>query len=316
MNQLGLTPVRTARTISAIVAFLGIILLTMQRVLTTVLAMAQDGVRQGLARYDNFTGRFAAGLFDQDKQLLQLLKDVKEIFPLAETALTVLMVVSIVFIVIAVVGLALPRQFTHVLVAIRLLKWETGVEARLANEYADDGEVYENNETIQESSNSFVRNIVDQLKEVPAKMYAIVGGAVVGVFLIVSLISYLAGGSSVFGPSADEVTADLMEHGAKYVSHQKAFFNNNKNVGGARQLSLPAEENSEYFAYKIGSSTFKATLAKDVGKCPTGTSWKISASTDGIFMKELKLHRISPKVEGCEEIAPDFKNVGRKKKKK
>ena len=122
-GSVGLAPVRTARLIASLIALMGMVFLLIQRVLSAVMVMASDGVRMGLTRYNNFTGRFAAQNFAEDRQLLKLLKEVQDLLPMASSALTVLMIVAIVFLVVALVGLAFPRPFTHVLVALKLLKW-------------------------------------------------------------------------------------------------------------------------------------------------------------------------------------------------
>ena len=99
----GLTPVRTARVISTLVALMGMVFLLLQRVLSAVLQMATDGLNLGLARYNTFTGRMALQNFPEDRQLFKLLKDVQSILPTADSVLTVLMVVAIVLLAVALV---------------------------------------------------------------------------------------------------------------------------------------------------------------------------------------------------------------------
>ena len=80
-----LTPVRTARLIASLIAFLGMFAFGVERVLTKVLALANHGVQMGLNRYSNsFTGRFAASNFSDDKNLLILLRQAKDLLPTAE----------------------------------------------------------------------------------------------------------------------------------------------------------------------------------------------------------------------------------------
>ena len=70
----GLTPIRTARTISGVIALVGMLVLLIQRVLSGVLVMAHEMLSLAFARYGNFTGRFAANNFAEDKKLLSLLQ--------------------------------------------------------------------------------------------------------------------------------------------------------------------------------------------------------------------------------------------------
>ena len=49
----GLTPVRTARLIAALIALTGMVFLFLERMLSAVLDMASEGVQLGLTRYDS-----------------------------------------------------------------------------------------------------------------------------------------------------------------------------------------------------------------------------------------------------------------------
>ena len=165
----GLTSVRTVRVLSTLVALMGMVFLLMQRVLSAVLQMATDGLNLGLARYNTFTGRMALQNFPEDRQLFKLLKDVQSILPSAEMALTVFMVVAIVLLAVALVGLALPRPYVHVLVALKILKWKTG----------DADEV----------EDASLRDILEKIGDVPLKKLAIPFGIVI-VIVVVSLVVY------------------------------------------------------------------------------------------------------------------------------
>ena len=120
----GLTTTRTARFIATMFAVLGMFFLLVERALSSVLVLAQTGVDKGLARYNNFTGRFAAKNFADDRELLALLRDAKDMLPMADTLLTLLFIAGILVLVIAVFGLAFPKQFVQILVALHLLKRE------------------------------------------------------------------------------------------------------------------------------------------------------------------------------------------------
>ena len=119
----GLTPIRTGRLVSAFFAFIGMILLFLNRVLSAVLEMAGQGVQMGLSRYDNFTGRFALDNFPEDRELMALLKQAADLLPVASDALAFVLFLSIVCIVVAVAGFVMPRNVVHILVALKILKW-------------------------------------------------------------------------------------------------------------------------------------------------------------------------------------------------
>ena len=79
----GFTPVRTVRVLFAVIALFGMFILFMERALGVVLVMAQQMLNLAFARYGNFTGRFAAQNFAEDKKLLSLLQQLKDFMPTA-----------------------------------------------------------------------------------------------------------------------------------------------------------------------------------------------------------------------------------------
>lgn len=294
MGKLGLTPVRTARTIATIIALMGVILLTIMRVLSVVLAMAQDAIKLGLARYNNFTGRFASQNFAEDKQLLKLLKEVQGILPTAETALTVLLVVSIVLLVIALIGLALPRQFTHVLVAIRVLKWQPEWKENQTDEVSHD-----------------IGETMKKLGETPVKKLAIPIVIVLAVILVVWAISGVA--SKVVESSNENELENMQQQALSYIEAQKSYFSRTKKIGGASALQLPDTLSTDAFEYKISATRFTATSKAPFGNCPSGSRWIVSASVKGFFSQELSLYRGLPKDTNCVALTPEYKNLGRNK---
>lgn len=284
----GFTQVRTVRTLSAVIAFMGMVLLLIQRVLAAVLVMAQDALGLAFARYNNFTGRFAAQNFAEDKKLLALLKDVQGIVPMAETAVTVLLVVSIVLLVVALIGLAFPKQFSHVLVALKLLKWETGDGS------CDDG----------------MAGALTKLGNVPLKKLAVPGAIVVVVAVVVAVIVSCVGKADA---AVREVAiGEMQEQALGYIQAQRSYFASQKKIGGPKSLKLAESSQTEYFEYKVSGTRFTATSLKDLGKCPAGSKWSVSASTKGFLTQELVLARTVPQNEACVELSPEFKKLGRK----
>lgn len=288
----GFTQVRTARTISAVIAMMGMVLLLIQRVLVAVLGMANEALGLAFARYSNFTGRFAAQNFAEDKKLLALLKEVKGIMPIADTAVTVLLVCSIVLLVIALVGLALPRQFSHILVAAKLLKWSDGSEDK--------------------PQGTSLGRALSNLGNIPVKklIIPIAGiGAIVGIVLVV--VSYA---DKIDQVSYDTAIDEMQEQAMNYITAQRSYFAKNSKIGGPKALQLPDSLQSEFFTYKVSGSRFTATTSKPMGKCPAGTKWTVSAEAKGFFTQELNLYRIAPKDSSCAKLSPEFKQLGRKKK--
>lgn len=286
----GLTPVRTARLIASLFALMGMVFLLLERVLSAVLVMAADGVKLGLARYNNFTGRFASQNFAEDKKLLALLKEVQSIIPSAETALTVLMVVAIVLFVIAVVGLALPKQFAHVLVALKLLKWES-------------------DEAVAEEPGESLRDVLARVGNIPLKKIAVPLGVVLGV--VVAVFAVRSCHETVKAASVSDSIAEMQQKALQYMDAQKAYFAKNKVVGNANALQMADSLSTGSFEYRISGGRFMATSKVPLENCPAGTKWSVSASTKGFFEKELVLYRSAPKDTSCAKFTPDFKNLGR-----
>jgi hypothetical protein len=291
----GLTPVRTARVISALIALVGMVFLFLERALAAVLQMASEGVQLGLTRYDSFTGRMALQNFAEDRQLFKMLQDVQGLLPSAESALTVLLFIAIVLLAIAVVGLALPRFFVHILVTLKLLKWETdGIE--------------------EEGEETSFREIIANIGEIPLKKLAIPAAAIV--VLVGGFAGIRSCQESAKLASVDSAVEDLEQHTLDYIKAQKAYFGRTKTVGGPKALQLPDTSSSDYFEYKVTGARFTAISRVPIENCPAGTKWSVYSEAKGVFTKELALYRQPPKVPACISITPNYKNIGRPEKKK
>ncbi len=291
----GLTPVRTARVISALIALVGMVFLFLERALAAVLEMATEGVQLGLTRYDSFTGRMALQNFAEDRQLFQMLQDVQELLPSADAALTFFLFIAILLLAIALVGLAMPRLLVHVLVAIKLLRWES------------DG-------TEEEGEETSFREILTNIGEIPLKKLAI------PVAVIIVLVGGFAGirscQESAKIASVDSAVEDLEQHTLDYIKAQKAYFGRTKAVGGPKALQLADTSSSDYFEYKITGARFTAISRVPIEGCPAGTKWSVYSEAKGVFTKELALYRQPPKIPACISITPNYKNIGRPEKNK
>lgn len=303
----GLTSIRTARLIASLIAILGMFSFAVERVLTKVCIMAKSGVQMGLARYTNsFTGRFAAENFSDDKKLLSVLRNAKELLPVADEALLVLFIVSIVLFVIAAFGLAFPKPFCRVLVAVKLLKWQDGGLLKDASIFGSR----ESSSKPVKKFKDFCRKALAAAKKVQMKYWIFIGGAFVFIMILIFGVRGCSTGS-VFGGS-QALTDDLTEQASFYINAQKSYFAKNKAVGGPKALQMPDSLSTDFFTYRVTGSRFVATLNKNIKDCPAGSRWTVSATTKGFFTVDLILSRVAPKDSNCAFIAPDFKNLGRK----
>ena len=281
----GFTPLRTVRLVSAVVAVAGMFCLLVQRILSIAMTMAQEILDLAFARYGNFTGRFAAQNFAEDKKLLSMLNELKGLIPTVETALTLLLVLSIMLFAVALVGLALPRQTGHVLVALKLLKWQP-------TEGEGDSEG-------------------DQLTLSPASLKKL--GIAAGVIAAIALTAFgIRGCMLVYGAQAQE--AALHELNTKvqgYMSTQRAFFSKSKAVGSAKQLGLDSLDEGKYYTFKVGNNYIDAESKVALENCPSGSHWRVNASAKGFLSKELKFFSLLPKNRDCQKFNPNLKNSGR-----
>jgi hypothetical protein len=224
-----------------------------------------------------------------------MLQDVQGLLPSAESALTVLLFIAIVLLAIAVVGLALPRFFVHILVTLKLLKWET------------DG-------TEEEGEKTSFREIIENIGEIPLKKLAIPVAAIV--VLVGGFAGIRSCQESAKLASVDSAVEDLEQHTLDYIKAQKAYFGRTKTVGGPKALQLPDTSSSDYFEYKVTGARFTAISRVPIENCPAGTKWSVYSEAKGVFTKELALYRQPPKVPACISITPNYKNIGRPEKNK
>ena len=287
-NKFGLSAVRTGRLVAAFNGVLGMLFLLLKMVLTAVLDMASNAINLGLARYSNFTGRFAADNFEEDKQLLGLLKEANELLPMADTALGILMVLRIVFIAIALLGLLMPRNFVHVLVALKLLKW-----------------CPKGGETIKGGKGS--------LSPLQKKIALISLGAIVVLFIVCGGVSSCM--EKVENQTKQNYVKNMQEQALVYINAQKEFFGKNQKVGGPKGLQLPDSLETDGFSFKVTGSRFIAVSKVQIDSCMAGAKWQISSSVKGFFTQELQLYRQPPKEPECASLTPEFKNLGRVRRK-
>ncbi len=310
-----LTPVRTTRLIASMIAIFGMFVLAVERVLTKVCIMAKSGVQMGLNRYSNsFTGRFAAENFSDDKKLLEVLRNAKALLPTAENALLILFVLSIVLFIVAAFGLAFPKPFCRMLVAMKLLKWQGGIlplaESHSGSASIENMEVAKKLGKIRNKVAAFFKKAFKTLKKVQLKYWIFIGCSLVFVLVLVFGVRGCTTGS-VFG-GTQAVTDDLTEQTLFYIKAQKAYFAKNNAVGGPKALHMQDSLTTDFFTYRVTGSRFTATLNRDVKDCLAGSRWMVAASTKGFFSVDLVLSRVAPKDTNCTVIAPDFKHLGRK----
>ena len=310
-----LTAVRTTRLIASLIAILGMFVFAVERGLTKVCIMAKSGVQMGLARYTNsFTGRFAAENFSDDKKLFETLQHVKHLLPTADNILLALFIVSIVLFIVAAFGLAFPKQFCRVLVAMKLLKWQDGIlptAVSFSGSMPGEGmKVSKKFKNARRKVAAFCKKLIKTLKKVELKYWIFVGCSLLFVLVLVFGVRGCSTGSVFRGTQA--VTDDLTDQALFYINAQKSYFAKNSAVGGPKSLKMPDSLTTDYFTYRVTGSRFTATLNRDIKDCPAGSRWTVSASTKGFFSVDLVLYRAAPKDTNCTVIAPDFKNLGRR----
>ena len=310
-----LTAVRTTRLIASLIAILGMFVFAVERGLTKVCIMAKSGVQMGLARYTNsFTGRFAAENFSDDKKLFETLQQVKHLLPTADNILLALFIVSIVLFIVAAFGLAFPKQFCRVLVAMKLLKWQDGIlptAVSFSGSMPGEGmKVSKKFKNARRKVAAFCKKLIKTLKKVELKYWIFAGCSLLFVLVLVFGVRGCSTGSVFRGTQA--VTDDLTEQAMFYINAQKSYFAKNSAVGGPKSLKMPDSLTTDYFTYRVTGSRFTATLNRDIKDCPAGSRWTVSASTKGFFSVDLVLYRAAPKDTNCTVIAPDFKNLGRR----
>ena len=309
-----LTAVRTTRLIASLIAILGMFVFAVERGLTKVCIMAKSGVQMGLARYTNsFTGRFAAENFSDDKKLFETLQHVKHLLPTADNILLALFIVSIVLFIVAAFGLAFPKQFCRVLVAMKLLKWQDGIlptAVSFSGSMPGEGmKVAKKFKNARGKVAAFCKKLIKTLKKVQLKYWIFVGCSLVFVLVLVFGVRGCSTGSVFRGTQA--VTDDLTEQALFYINAQKSYFAKNSAVGGPKSLKMPDSLKTDYFTYRVTGSRFTATLNRDFKDCPAGSRWTVSASTKGFFSVDLVLYRAAPKDTNCVFIQPEFKKLGR-----
>ncbi|MCQ2055702.1 MAG: hypothetical protein MJY82_10520 [Fibrobacter sp.] len=280
----GFAPNRTVRFIAALIALVGMFCLFIERVLSVVLNMAQGAVQMAVERYSNFTGRMALENFAEDRKLFALVKEAEERLPSADIALTILMVLSIVLIIVAAIGFAFPRQFAHVLVAFKLLKWQQSD--------------FENEDENTLSS--------------PSKKVIIITSVVV-LFLLILCLSIRYCSESAAIALQESASQELSENALTYINAQKNYFSQKKSIGGPKALQLPDSTSTDNFTFKVTGSRFVAISKIPFGDCPAGTKWSVNSGTKGFFTQELTLARVAPKDTNCVKLVPDFKYLGRNK---
>ncbi len=296
----GLSPIRTARVIAGAFAISGGILLTVCLLLMKLLGflpMAQGMVRDGLALYNSFSGRLAVSNIAGHKELLEQLNNMKHLLPsdalvgTIHVVLVVLVVLAALILAAAVLGLVRPSLMISIMLKIKLLS----VVDENGQEEVDNG----------------IAVMMEKLGNVKLKTLAIPGAIVAGL-VVVGFSIY--GISRLTAPAPEELLVDLEQKATEYVTAQKAFFGKSKRIGYATDLSLPESAETDAFEYKITDNRFTATNRVELYGCAVGNVWTVSSYADGVFSKELKFSRKPPQDPACAKLLPDFKNVGRARK--
>lgn len=294
-----MTPLKTSRSIrvmAILILLIGMIFMLFDRVLNALLGLANDTVAMALARYSNSTGQIALSLFSEDKKLLQTVNDLNALLPLGATAVTILFVVAIVVMVVGVLIFAFPKQVSHLLIALRILKRDS--------RYVLKGEDCSEEKPEQD----------EEIKHISLKKPLIIVG-VLAVLLII-ILSVRSCNETVAKVNAEAAVSEMQEQALNYIQKQKEYFGKKSAIGGPKSLQLPDSVDTDHWTYKVTGSRFLATSKDILGNCPAGSTWKITSSTKGFFTLDLVLGRIAPKDTACSNLTPDFSKLGRPQKKK
>ncbi len=274
----GFTEIRTVRVISFGIFFVGILQITFARVLDFVQALGQNAVDLGLARYSNFTGRFAARNFAEDRQLLHFLNLLNDtLLPVVQVLVPILMIFGLLMVAFGFFMWIFPQTGAQVYVAFHCLEPVSGSHWNKS----------ENPRSAPRGS-------------------AI---AVAVVILVILGSSFLIRDCSDNSEDNKAMANEVSEEASHYIELQKKYFGDNKRVGSWKDIGYESTA-SEYFEYENpGIGFWRAVSREPRENCPAGKRWRVQMKVEGVFEKTLKIYVSTPADEACVKLTPDFKKV-------
>ncbi|MDY3922431.1 MAG: hypothetical protein SOZ02_09780 [Hallerella porci] len=257
-QNVGFSKMRTVRVFGIGLVFLGIIFVSLGFVLNYADDFASQVVNLAMARYSNFTGKFALNNFAEDQQLMKILLSVKDdLLPFIQGTKPFVFFAGILFSLAGIFALIFPQPSSLGLLKLRILHLEN-----------EDAKPFH-----------FSR-----------KTLCILAGIFALLFIVFGIVK-----CSDPSRKTPEKIAELEREASQIEKLQREYFGRKKSLGTWEQIGYaPAE--SEYFLFeKRGKFAWQARNREKWESCPDSSIWKVSFEITGFFSKELKVYKSSPK---------------------
>ena len=281
LMERGFKEVRTVRAFACATLFVGILLVTFAKVMGFMQDLGQNAVNLGLARYSNFTGRFAARNFAEDRQLLHFLNLLNDtLLPVAHVLVPLLVIVGLLVMGIGLFMWLHPQTSSQILIALKWLKL-------VSDPNVTESEVFAKNKTNLKSTLIFI-----------------------GCLLIAVLFALFVVRSCVddSGDTPKKVE-EISQEASHYIELQKKYFTQNKALGSSRMIGYEASS-SDYFEFQSqGIGFWRAVNKEKWEECPVGKKWRVQMKVEGLFKKKLKIFVSTPSDSLCAKLTPDFRKV-------
>ncbi len=273
--------VRTVRAFAGAILFVGILLVTFAKIMGFMQNLAQNAVDLGLARYSNFTGRFAARNFAEDRQLLHFLNLLNDtLLPVAHVLVPLLIIVGLLVMGIGIFMWLYPQTGSQILIA---LKWLKLVPDPNATEF----EVLAKNKTNAKSTLIFI------------------GCLLLAVFFASFVMRSCANDTG----DTKEMVEEISQEASRYIELQKKYYDENKTLGSSQMIGYEASS-SDYFDFQNqGIGFWRAVNKEKWEECPAGKKWRVQMKLEGLFEKKLKIFVSTPSDSLCAKLTPDFQQV-------
>ncbi|WP_308604398.1 hypothetical protein [uncultured Fibrobacter sp.] len=282
-TEKGFSKIRTVRLLGIVALALAILFGVLFLALSYVDDFASQVVNLAMARYSNFTGKFALNNFEEDKRLMAILLSVKdELLPLVECLKPIAFVSASLFGVAALVFWIFPSWIAERLLRFRILR------------VAGEG-----------SGNSI--SPFSLSKKTLVALATLVTVVLLSFFVLQR------------DPAKEnlEKAAELERETARFVQLQRQFYQKNKKLGTWAQIGYEPAKSDDFLFEKRGKFAWQAKNRKSWEECPDSSVWKASFEMTGFFTKELKIYISAPKAANCAHLTPDFRqNVLQRSKEK
>ena len=272
-TEKGFSKIRTVRLLGIMALALAILFGVLFFALSYVDDFASQVVNLAMARYSNFTGKFALNNFEEDKRLMAILLSAKdELLPLVECLPPIASVRASLFGVAALVFWIFPSWIAERLLRFRILR------------VAGEG-----------SGNSM--SPFSLSKKTLVALATLVTVVLLSFFVLQR------------DPAKENVekAAELERETARFVQLQRQFYQKNKKLGTWAQIGYEPAKSDDFLFEKRGKFAWQAKNRKSWEECPDSSVWKASFEMTGFCTKELKIYISAPKAANCAHLTPDFR---------